>query len=73
MPHHGPTPAAGTRPVRTLLVTSLDAGGALDEVQELLGHASPSSTQVYLHPDPARLRAAVEQVPSPRLALEVGQ
>lgn len=48
----------------------MDAGGALDEVQELLGHASPSSTQVYLHPDPARLRATVEQVPSPRVVLE---
>src|SRR5258708_18817036 len=44
----------------------LDAGGTLDEAQDLLGHASVSSTQVYTHPDPARLRAAVEAVPSPR-------
>jgi integrase/recombinase XerD len=44
----------------------LDAGGALDEVQDLLGHASISSTQVYVHPDPSRLRAAVDAVPSPR-------
>jgi integrase/recombinase XerD len=44
----------------------LDAGGTLDEVQDLLGHASISSTQVYTHPDPARLRAAVDAVPSPR-------
>ena len=44
----------------------LDAGGAIDEAQELLGHASVSSTQVYTHPDPARLRAAVDAVPSPR-------
>ena len=44
----------------------LDAGGTLDEVQDLLGHASISSTQVYAHPDPARLRAAVDAVPSPR-------
>jgi integrase/recombinase XerD len=43
-----------------------DAGAALDEVQELLGHASVSSSQVYLHPDPARLREAVERVPGPR-------
>jgi site-specific recombinase XerD len=43
-----------------------DAGGSLDEVQELLGHASMASSQVYLHPDPARLREAVERVPSPR-------
>jgi integrase len=44
----------------------LDAGGALDEAQDILGHACASSTQVYLHPDPARLRAAVDRVPSPR-------
>ncbi len=44
----------------------LDAGGSLDEAQDILGHASPSATQVYLHPDPARLRAAVDRVPSPR-------
>lgn len=44
----------------------LDAGGALDEVQQLLGHASPSSTQVYAHPAQQRLRQAVDRVPSPR-------
>jgi site-specific recombinase XerD len=44
----------------------LDAGGTMDEAQDLLGHASISSTQVYAHPDPARLRAAVDAVPSPR-------
>ena len=44
----------------------LDAGGTLDEAQDILGHACASSTQVYLHPDPARLRAAVDAVPSPR-------
>jgi integrase len=45
----------------------LDAGGALDEAQDILGHMHPSSTQVYLHPDPARLREAVDRVPSPRV------
>jgi len=48
----------------------LDAGGTLDEAQDLLGHASISSTQVYTHPDPARLRAAVDAVPSPRDLVE---
>jgi integrase/recombinase XerD len=43
-----------------------DAGASLDEIQELLGHAAASSSAVYLHPDPARLRDAVERVPSPR-------
>jgi integrase len=43
----------------------LDAGGAVDEAQDLLGHASACSTQVYAHPDPARLRAAVDAVPCP--------
>jgi integrase/recombinase XerD len=45
-----------------------DAGAAADEIADLMGHRSLSSTKVYLHPDPARLRAAVERVPSPRLA-----
>jgi site-specific recombinase XerD len=40
----------------------LDSGGALDEAQALLGHASPASTQVYLHPDYGRLRSAVDRI-----------
>jgi integrase len=44
----------------------VDAGGSVDEVQELLGHASMSSSEVYLHPDPARLRAAIDRVPTLR-------
>jgi integrase/recombinase XerD len=43
-----------------------DAGTGIDVVADLLGHASVSSSQVYLHPDPSRLRAAVQAVPSPR-------
>ena len=43
-----------------------DAGGGLDVIADLLGHASVSSSQVYVHPDPGRLRAAVDMVPSPR-------
>jgi integrase/recombinase XerD len=42
-----------------------DAGCGIDVVAELLGHASVSSSQVYLHPDPGRMRAAVDLVPSP--------
>ncbi|MBL8932389.1 MAG: tyrosine-type recombinase/integrase [Kineosporiaceae bacterium] len=45
-----------------------DSGSGLDEIAELLGHASMSSSQVYLHPDPSRLREAVERVASPRLS-----
>jgi integrase/recombinase XerD len=43
-----------------------DAGCGIDVVADLLGHASVASSQVYLHPDPGRLRAAVDLVPSPR-------
>jgi len=43
-----------------------DAGCGIDVVADLLGHVSVSSSQVYLHPDPGRLRAAVDAVPSPR-------
>jgi site-specific recombinase XerD len=42
----------------------MDSGGSLDEVQHLLGHASITSSQVYLHPAPQRLRNAVERVGS---------
>lgn len=45
-----------------------DSGASLDEVQELLGHASVASSQVYIHPDPGRLREAVDRVASPRQA-----
>lgn len=45
----------------------LDAGGTIDEVQQLLGHALASSTTgLYLHPDPDRLRAAIDRVGVPR-------
>jgi integrase/recombinase XerD len=47
-----------------------DAGAGLDVVADLLGHASISSSQVYVHPDPSRLRAAVDAVPSPREQVE---
>jgi integrase/recombinase XerD len=40
----------------------LAAGGTLDEAQALLGHASPKSTQIYLHPPLEQLRAAVERI-----------
>lgn len=50
-----------------------DAGSGIDVVADLLGHASPAASQVYVHPDPARLRAAVEKVPSPRDQAGVSQ
>jgi integrase/recombinase XerD len=43
-----------------------DAGNSIDVVAALLGHSWVSSSQVYVHPDPARLREAVDRVPSPR-------
>jgi site-specific recombinase XerD len=47
-----------------------DSGAQLDEIQQLMGHASPSSAEPYLHPNASRLRAAVERVPTPRILLE---
>jgi integrase/recombinase XerD len=41
-------------------------GGTADVLKELLGHAWISSSEVYLHPSPERLRAVVERVPGPR-------
>ena len=43
-----------------------DAGAGIDVVADLLGHAAVSSSQIYLHPDSSRLRAAVDAVPSAR-------
>ncbi|MDN5930097.1 MAG: tyrosine-type recombinase/integrase [Pseudonocardia sp.] len=43
-----------------------DAGAGIDVVADLLGHVAVSSSQVYVHPDVSRLRAAVDAVPSPR-------
>jgi len=42
-----------------------DAGSGIDVIASLLGHSWVSSSQVYVHPDPARLREAVDRVPSP--------
>ena len=52
--------------------TLADAGATLDEIQHLMGHQHHSSSQPYLHPDPARLRAAVSRVGSPRELAEDG-
>jgi site-specific recombinase XerD len=47
-----------------------DAGALLDEIQRLMGPASPSSAAPYLHPSVSRLRAAVDRVPTPRALVE---
>ncbi|MCA1681596.1 MAG: tyrosine-type recombinase/integrase [Actinobacteria bacterium] len=39
-----------------------EAGVAIDVVQQLLGHRSITSTQVYVHPSPGRMRDAVERL-----------
>src|SRR5258708_5062094 len=44
--------------------SAADAGCGIDVVADLLGHASVSSSQAYVHPDPGPLRAAVDAVPS---------
>lgn len=47
----------------------VDAGATLDELKELLGHAWLTSSEVYLHPSPQRLRDVVDRVPSPRISV----
>jgi len=44
------------------------AGATLDELKDLLGHVSFTSSEVYVHPDRERLRDAVDRVGSPRQA-----
>ncbi|MFD4431855.1 tyrosine-type recombinase/integrase, partial [Nocardia sp. NPDC058497] len=38
-----------------------DSGALLDEIQALLGHLCPSSSEPYLHPSVERLREAIER------------
>ncbi len=45
---------------------AIEAGASLDVLKQLLGHAWITSTEVYLHPSPARLRDAVDNVATPR-------
>ncbi|MGV9680273.1 tyrosine-type recombinase/integrase [Nocardia sp. NPDC003482] len=47
-----------------------DSGAMVDEIQALLGHADPSSSEPYLHPSQDRMRAAVDRVESPRALVE---
>ncbi|WP_310729428.1 site-specific integrase [Streptomyces sp. N2A] len=63
----------GPRMCRHAMASNVvDAGGTLDEVQALLGQKSPESPRPYLHPARARLRAAIQRVPSPRELNEAG-
>jgi integrase/recombinase XerD len=44
----------------------VEAGSDVDVVQRLLGHASPTSTAIYLHASDTRMREAVTAVHASR-------
>lgn len=74
LPAQGLDDVSAHRLRHTCATLMRDGGAQIDDIGGILGHESVETTQIYLGPNPERLRAAVEVIPpAPKARLRLVQ